>query len=87
MRCLPRYPVVIRAELPDRAGNSQYPAHRRGHGALGLRQNGLQEGREAAVVIRLPKPSDAIGVILVTRGPAKLVRRPNNRSAASNVPF
>jgi hypothetical protein len=57
MSCIALYPVVIQTGLPDRVGNSQYPALHLSHGALGRRQDRLQEGREAAVVISSPKPS------------------------------
>jgi hypothetical protein len=63
MSCIALYPVVIQ----DRAGKPQYPALHLSHDALGRRQDGLQESREAAVVIGAPKPSsDAVGVMLVT---------------------
>jgi hypothetical protein len=49
------------------AGNSQYPTLHLSHDTLGCRQDGLQEGREAAIVIGPSKPSsDAVGVMLVT---------------------
>jgi hypothetical protein len=67
MSCIALYPVVIQTGLPDRAGDSQYPAFDLSHGALRRRQDGLQEGRQAALVIGPPKPSsDAVGVMLVT---------------------
>src|ERR1700683_2873820 len=67
MSCIALCAVVIQNGLADQAGNSQYPALHLSHGALGRRQDGLQEGREAAVVIGPPKRgSDAVGVMLVT---------------------
>jgi hypothetical protein len=61
------YPVVIENGLADQAGYSQYPALHLSHGTLGRRQDGLQEGRQAAVVIGALKPSSAaVGIVLVT---------------------
>jgi hypothetical protein len=57
MSCVALYPVVIRTGVPDRAGNSQYPALHLRHGELGRRQDRLQEGREAAVVIGPLEPT------------------------------
>jgi hypothetical protein len=49
------------------AGNSQYLTLHSSDDTLGRGQDGLQKGREAAVLIGALKPgSDAVGVMLVT---------------------
>jgi hypothetical protein len=61
MSCIALYPVVIQTGLPDGAGDSQYPALHLSHGALRRRQDGLQEGRQAAVVIGARAQLDGTG--------------------------
>jgi hypothetical protein len=62
-----RTALAIQDGLPDQARNSQYPTLHSSDDTLGRRQDGLQEGREAAVLISALKPgSDAVGVMLVT---------------------
>jgi hypothetical protein len=49
------------------AANSQYPTLHSSDDTFGRRQDGLQEGREAAFVIGALKPSsNGVGVMLVT---------------------
>jgi hypothetical protein len=66
MSYLALHPVVIKNGLAEQAGNSQYPAFDLSQCALGRRQDGLQESREAAVLIGPTKSDDAVGVMLVT---------------------
>jgi hypothetical protein len=67
MSCLARSLLVIKNGLAEQAGYAQYPAFHLSHRALGRRQDGLQESREAAVLIGPTKPSsDGVGVMLVT---------------------